>query len=405
MATLCKNCSHALVFDPETQKLECSYCGSSFSAEEVESESKKYRQDLQAESMDTVYGETDGKYMDCYVYTCAECGGEIIINGSESSTNCIYCGNPNVVFSRIARQKCPDYILPFSISKDKAVSMVRERLKKGIFVPRKIKKIKIDCVRGIYLPYWLVNAEFSGAVVLSGQVNEGKHTRTYYFGRAGDMNVKNLPIDASKMVSDESTARLEPFSMSLLKPFDEDYLAGFYSNVTDITYSDLRSSALTRAKEYFEDEAIHDCVVENPKIIRSNPSIKLNNDLIYAMLPAWFISFKYKKKHHTILINGDTGKVVCGIPWNKILFYSLLIGLGILITTAAFFVFRYTLPFFLAAGGSSRSSSNRGKLIAFLIAGIIALFTTGIRKVVKVIKNIKLTQDRDTFNFMKKRQG
>ena len=133
------------------------------------------------------------------------------------------------------------------------------------------------------------------------------------------MNVKNLPIDASKMVSDESTARLEPFSMSLLKPFDEDYLAGFYSNVTDITYSDLRSSALTRAKEYFEDEAIHDCVVENPKIIRSNPSIKLNNDLIYAMLPAWFISFKYKKKHHTILINGDTGKVVCGIPWNKIL--------------------------------------------------------------------------------------
>ncbi len=379
MATLCKNCSHALVFNPETQKLECSYCGSSFSAEEVESESKKYRQDLQAESMDTVYGETDGKYMDCYVYTCAECGGEIIINGSESSTNCIYCGNPNVVFSRIARQKCPDYILPFSISKDKAVSMVRERLKKGIFVPRKIKKIKIDCVRGIYLPYWLVNAEFSGAVVLSGQVNEGKHTRTYYFGRAGDM--------------------------SLLKPFDEDYLAGFYSNVTDITYSDLRSSALTRAKEYFEDEAIHDCVVENPKIIRSNPSIKLNNDLIYAMLPAWFISFKYKKKHHTILINGDTGKVVCGIPWNKILFYSLLIGLGILITAAAFFVFRYTLPFFLAAGGSSRSSSNRGKLIAFLIAGIIALFTTGIRKVVKVIKNIKLTQDRDTFNFMKKRQG
>ena len=374
MATLCKNCSHALV-------------------------------DLQAESMDTVYGETDGKYMDCYVYTCAECGGEIIINGSESSTNCIYCGNPNVVFSRIARQKCPDYILPFSISKDKAVSMVRERLKKGIFVPRKIKKIKIDCVRGIYLPYWLVNAEFSGAVVLSGQVNEGKHTRTYYFGSAGDINIKNLPSDASKMVSDESTARLEPCSMSLLKPFDEDYLAGFYSNVTDITYSDLRSSALTRAKEYFEDEAIHDCVVENPKIIRSNPSIKLNNDLIYAMLPAWFISFKYKKKHHTILINGDTGKVVCGIPWNKILFYSLLIGLGILITTAAFFVFRYTLPFFLAAGGSSRSSSNRGKLIAFLIAGIIALFTTGIRKVVKVIKNIKLTQDRDTFNFMKKRQG
>jgi hypothetical protein len=206
------------------------------------------------------------------------------------------------------------------------------------------------------------------------------------------------------MVSDESTARLEPFSMTRLKNFDEDYLAGFYSNVTDITYSDLRSSALKKAEEYFEDEAIHDCHVDNPKIIRAYPSIKLNNDLIYAMLPAWFISFKYKGKHHTILINGDTGKVVCGIPWNKILFYSLLIGLGILTTVAAFFAFRYTLPLVLAAG-RSRSGSNSGKLIAYLVVGIIALFTTGIRKVVKVVKNIKLTQDRDTFNFMKKRQG
>ena len=404
MATLCKNCSHALVFNPETQKLECSFCGSSFSAEEVESESKVYRQDLQAESMDTVYGETDGKYMDCYVYTCSECGGEIIINGSESSTTCIYCGNPNVVFSRIARQKCPDYVLPFSITKEKAVSMVRERLKKGIFVPSKIKRIKIDYVRGIYLPYWLVNAEFSDAVVVRGEQGSGKHSSTYYFGRAGNMNIRNFPIDASKMVSDESTARLEPFSMTLLKPFDEDYLAGFYSNVTDITYSDLRSSALNRAKEYFEDEAINDCHVDNPKVIDSFPSIKLSNHMIYAMLPAWFVSFKYKNKQHTILINGDTGKVVCGIPWNKILFYSLLIGLGILLTVIAFFAFKYTLPIFLA-GRSTRSSNNRGKLIALLVAGIIALFSMGIRKVIKVVKNINLTQDRDTFNFMKKRQG
>ena len=144
--------------------------------------------------------------------------------------------------------------------------------------------------------------------------------------------------------------------------------------------------------------------MDNPKIIRAYPSIKLNNDLIYAMLPAWFISFKYKGKHHTILINGDTGKIVCGIPWNKILFYSLLIALGIVITVAAYFVFKYTLPLFFIAGKSS-SSRNRGRLIAMLVVGIIALFTTGIKKVVKVIKNIKLTQNRDTFNFMKKRQG
>ena len=405
MATLCKNCSHALVFDPSSQKLVCSSCGSSFKPEEIEAESKEYRQDLKAESMESVYGEKDGKYMDCYVYTCSECGGEIIINGSEASTTCVYCGNPNVVFSRIARQKCPEYVLPFTITKEKAISLVREQLKKGIFVPREIKNVSIECVRGIYIPYWVVNADFADAVVVKGQVKQGKNSVTRYFGRAGTMKINNLPIDASKALSDESSSRLEPFSMTRLKRFDEDYLAGFYSNVSDVTYSDLRWAVLKRASEYFEEEAIDDVSASSKKVIKTSPSLKLDNDMIYAMLPAWFISFKYKGKHNTILVNGDTGKVVCGLPWNKILFYSLLIGLGILVSVGAFFVFKYTLPFLMTSGRSSSSNNGRGKLIAFLVAGIIALFSTGISKVVKVIKNINLTQDRDMFNFMKKRQG
>ena len=50
MATLCKNCSHALVFNPASQLLECSACGSMFRPEEVEAESKEYREDLKAEA-------------------------------------------------------------------------------------------------------------------------------------------------------------------------------------------------------------------------------------------------------------------------------------------------------------------------------------------------------------------
>ncbi|MBR4404483.1 MAG: hypothetical protein IKT10_05145 [Clostridiales bacterium] len=404
MATLCKNCSHALVFDPSSQKLVCSACGSSFKPEEVEAESKEYRQDLKAESMESVYGEKDAKYMDCYVYTCSECGGEIIINGSEASTTCVYCGNPNVVFSRIARQKCPEYVLPFTITKEKAISLVRDQLKKGIFVPREIKNFSVECVRGIYIPYWIVNADFADAVVVKGHVRRGKNTVTRYFGRAGTMKINNLPIDASKALSDESSSRLEPYSLTRLKRFDEDYLAGFYSNVSDVTYSDLRWATLKRANDFFEDEAMHDVHASDMSIVKSNPSIKLDNDMIYAMFPAWFISFKYKGKHNTILVNGDTGKVVCGLPWNEILFYTLLIITGVIISLAAFFVFKYTLPFIFASGRSS-SSRNNGKLIVALVTGIIALFTVGISKVVKVIKNIKLTQDRDMFNFMKKRQG
>ena len=407
MATLCKNCSHALVFDPRTQLLTCSSCGSTFEPEEIESQAKEYRQDLKAEAASEVYGAADDKsLMDCYVYTCSECGGEIIVNGTEASTQCVYCGNPNVVFSRISKQKRPEFIMPFSISKEQAIVLAQKAVKKGIFVPKEIKNFSVDCCRGIYLPYWIVKAKYADAVVIKGQVKKGKNSVTKYFGRAGRLDFDSLPIDASRALCDESSAKLEPFNFHKLKPFDDDYLAGFYSNVSDVTYSDVRGAALLRAQEYFNEEALADVKgASATQVVSSCPSIKVDPDMVYAMLPAWFITFNYKGKHNTILINGDSGKVVCGLPWRKVLFFCLLIGVGIAVSVVAYFIFKGTLPFFFSGRRSSSSSKSEGRIIALLVAGIVALFSTGIRKLIKVMKSIKLTQDKAMFNFMKKRQG
>ena len=407
MATLCKNCSHALVFDPRTQLLTCSSCGSTFEPEEIESQAKEYREDLKAEAASEVYGAADDKsLMDCYVYTCSECGGEIVVNGTEASTQCVYCGNPNVVFSRISKQKRPEFIMPFSISKEQAIVLAQKAVKKGIFVPKEIKNFSVDCCRGIYLPYWIVKAKYADAVVIKGQVKQGKNSVTKYFGRAGRLDFDSLPIDASRALCDESSAKLEPFNFHKLKPFDDDYLAGFYSNVSDVTYSDVRGAALLRAQEYFNEEALADVKgASATQVVSSCPSIKVDPDMVYAMLPAWFITFNYKGKHNTILINGDSGKVVCGLPWRKVLFFCLLIGVGIAVSVVAYFIFKGTLPFFFSGRRSSSSSKSEGRIIALLVAGIVALFSTGIRKLIKVMKSIKLTQDKAMFNFMKKRQG
>ena len=391
MATLCKNCSHALVFDPKSQLLVCSSCGSSFKAEEVESEAKEYRQDLKAESLNDIYGTKDEKFMDCYVYTCSECGGEIIINGSEASTACVYCGNPNVVFSRIARQRCPEYIIPFSVTKERAIELVHEKIGKGFFVPKKVKNFSPDCVRGIYIPYWIVNAEMTNAVIVKGTVYRGKNSHYEYFGRAGSLKLKNFPIDASHALSDESSAKLEPFDLTHLKPFDEDYLAGFYSNVSDVSYKELREAVFKRAEELFNEDAMNNVRADKLHITDSMPSLRIDNDMVYAMMPAWFITFRHGEKHNTILVNGDTGKVTGGIPFNKTLFFILLIAIGLIGSVAAYFAIMILSPLLL-------------RVLVYIGVAIVALFTTGIGKLVRVFKNINLTQDRDMFTFMKKRQ-
>lgn len=404
MATLCKNCSHALFFNPRSQMLECSYCGSSFAPEEIQSEAKEFREDLKAENASEIYNSQDEKLMDCYVYSCSECGGEIIVNGTEASTTCIYCGNPNVVFSRIAKQKQPEFIMPFRITKERAITLARDKIKKGAFVPGAIKRFSVDCCRGIYLPYWIVNGTYYDTVIVEGSVTEDKKTVKRYFGRTGHLKFNDLPIDASRALSDDSSSKLEPFDLTHLKPFDEDYLAGFYSNVSDVTYSDIRMAAQKRGQEFFAEAAIKDVDALDTKVVNSYPSIQVDSDVKYAMLPAWFITFDYKDKHHTILVNGDTGKVVCALPWKKALFNTLLLTIAVIATALSYYVFWVILTS-MFKGPEVDIDKNDVRILMFIVVGIITLFSTGAHKVKRVVENIRLTQDKAMFNFTKKRQG
>ena len=406
MITQCKNCAGQLVFDPEKQMLVCDHCGSEFKPEEFDVSEKIPYWDKKAESMNEVYGTDSEEFMDCYIYTCGSCGGEIMINGTEASTKCIYCGNSAVVFSRISRQKRPAYIIPFKLTKEDAVEAVRRRFKKGMFIPREIKNFKAENVRGIYIPYWIVNCEHKASVVITGQVSSGKSTKTVYYGREGRMSLRGLPLDASKMLSDESSARLEPYDMTDIKSFDEDYLLGFYSNISDVTYGDLRKAAIKRADGYFDElalKSVHGC--SNKKVTRERHITDLDYDnLKYAMFPAWFVTYFHKGQHNTIIVNGQSGKVVCGVPWNKVLFFTLLVIAGIALTVASFFILRPVLEMVFSSSSRSSSSNSNGKILVAIVAGAIAMFSAGIAKIRKVIKSIGLTQANTIFNFVKKRQ-
>lgn len=409
MLTQCKNCAGHLVFDPSRQKLVCDHCGSEFAPEEFDVSGKIPLWDKEAVPMNEVYGTDSEEFMDCYVYACESCGGEVMINGSEASTKCIFCGSSTVIFSRMSRQKRPKYIIPFKITKEEAVEAVHDKIRNGRFVPRKIKRFKAEDVRGIYIPYWLIDCEHKGAVVIRENIKGKKYSQ--YDARAGKMSIRGLPLDASKMLSDESSSRLEPYYTEEMVPFDEDYLLGFYSNISDITFGDLRSAANKRAASYFNEMAMsstrEDCYSKDVTHQRHFTSIDYDN-LKYAMFPVWFVTYDHHKKHNTILVNGQTGKVVCGVPWNRFLFFTLLILAGIALTAAAYFFVVYPLVgsvFSEAALRRSSSTKGIGRALAVLIGVALGSFAGGIAKIRSVIKSIRLSQSHLTFNFMKKRQG
>lgn len=407
MATLCKNCGGTLIFDPEKNKMFCKMCGTYFAVAEVDIKDREILEAQREVSAHKLYGSTDEELMDCNVYTCNHCGGEIIINNTEVSTCCIYCGNPAVVFSRVSKHRRPEFILPFSVTQEEAVNILRMRLKNAFFVPKQIKQFEPKQVRGIYIPYWIVNAKHHNAAFLSGQVRKEKYTEIQYFERVGDAEFKNLTLDASKMLPDLVSENLEPFDLTALKPFDENYLSGFYSDMGDLTEQEVINSANRRCDQMYRDEVVKDIPALSPSVIDSAPYTSINEDKVYVMLPAWFITFEYDGKPLTVLINGDTGKLVGTFPFDKARFITLTAVQAVLLSMVfSFIAFAFLRAIYISViYRSGEALSNIARLLLYAGFATAGLVTGAIRRAGKFRDALALTMSRQTLTYMKKRQG
>ena len=384
MAVLCSNCAGRLIFDPATQKLECATCGSSFRPEDIEDKN----------------AELHSKYYDTRVYVCSHCGAEVITSDSESSTFCVYCGNPAIVFDRISKEYKPDGLVPFKITKEAAIANIQNKFANNPIVPKElIKKCVPENLHGIYVPYWIINADYTEADYLSGEVKRGKRSETKYYTRAGEVELTNVPIDGSKILSDDVSRKLEPFYLEDSKTFDEDYLNGFYSNTSDMNYYDLRKSAALRCHELFAEDVVKTVPAKNVKIRDSIYWVDIHDEPIYMMMPVWFFTFKFRNKPYTILVNGQTGKVVGTMPWQKKRIVTLaLIVFFLVMAIAAMFLISFV-----------QNWQAVYSLFSYIFAGVGALgaytSTKGIIGLKRINKNLKLTQSEDIFRYVKKRQG
>lgn len=374
MILYCANCGKALVYNPAKNKMECPSCGSLFDAERT------------PEPEDT---------MECNIYTCTACGAELAINGVESSTFCAYCGQPTIIFSRVSSEIKPKYILPFSVTKDQAVIAIRQKLKKGFFISNEIKNFDVERVRGIYIPYWLFDIHYEDKVYLSGTKGSGDNEHDVFFYREADCNFKQLTLDASGKLADESSQRLEPYDTHALQPFDISYLSGFYADRYDVPAEQLHTLAISRAENLF-NAAIKDTVHANNVTIVQNAPERQILKADYAMLPAWFLTFRYQQKPYTILVNGQTGKVVGGVPYNKskVAVCFILTGLAV-----SFFAFLIIYGLFLMD-----MIDSPGKFVfdVLIVTGIFV--GIGIAEFHKVKKSVELTESKTTDSYVKDRQ-
>lgn len=326
MIIRCPNCGAALTYDSVVGQMSCEHCCSFFDLKQFHVSERDVLDEVVTEE-EEMYDLSDT--FECEIYRCTSCGARLIMNQVETATFCAYCNQPTICYERVGRQKRPDKIMPFLISKEQARNIVRERLAEASFVPLKLKKARVEQIRGIYIPYSIFDLLYEAKDIYLATVSDGKGGENIrYFYREGGSEYRNLTVDSSVQLNDNSSRRLEPYYVKDLRDFDPGYLSGYYADIADEDNISLKHIARVRAKELYDGQMKRTIRDQSVELVRSKPHVEFRKEQT-ALLPAWFFVYYYEGKRYTIMVNGQTGKVVGAVPMDKkkLIFMSAVIVL------------------------------------------------------------------------------
>lgn len=323
----CPNCGGNMKFDIPSQMLKCAQCGSL-------ADPYSFNKETDAESTD-LYETT--------VFTCPQCGGEIIGSETSAAEFCSFCGASTILSSRLDKSRRPNYIIPFSKTKEDCKNAYMKLVRKAIFAPHDLKdKSRIESFRAIYIPYWSYYISQNGNISFPGEKSyrRGDYVITDHFRLSCyiDAYYKGMSFDASSSFDDNISSAIAPYDVRGMKEFTPAILSGFYADVADVDCNiyveDAKSFANSNSTSKLNREPAFGGIVPklpvNPGQI--NSVFHTNCEQIdSAMFPVYFMSYRKKDRVAYSIVNGQTGKATADIPVSVTKYFlgSLIIALPI----------------------------------------------------------------------------
>ncbi len=332
----CPNCGGKIVFDIDTQRPLCQYCGSQFRIEDL---GPGIAQNV------TTY--------EANVFVCRNCGAEVTSPDNQIVSFCSYCGSESVLYSRTVTADSPQTVLPFRLSKKKIHEMYATRLQNVWYLPKEFKDPQyIDSMRGIYMPFWSTSVSYPPQVRLNMHQRVDVSSDTYRIDTYSGIfyvtgTAERYLTDASSALDDAITDQLLPYPESSAKPFHPAYLAGFYADKSDVP--------VQKYTQYIQEKASEDAIEGIKQRLGTNftidstilpngqkvaPSVPATpKDYHATLMPVWFLTRRDKDRVSYGVVNGYTGSTYMDLPVDQKKFWpvTLAIALVLFIALSLFF--------------------------------------------------------------------
>ena len=341
----CPNCGGSVKFDSSIQKMKCPYCDTEFEINALE----EYQKEMTAPAKDRFEWANTGpgrewnnpELDDLASGACPSCGAEIVGDKNTVATVCPCCGNAQIVTRRLTGLLKPDCLIPFKLDKNAAILALKNFCIGKRLLPAFFREENhINSIQGVYVPFWLFDAQARGSVRYRAIRTTGwsdanySYTRTDHYSvvRDGNIDFEKIPVDGSEKMDDSYMDAIEPFDYTQLKEFESAYLSGFLAEKYDVDAGKSKERANLRIKTTVETEFAKS-VTGYTTVTHESSSVQIDEGKVsYGFFPVWILNTKYRKGNFLFIMNGESGLLAGRLPvdprkaWKYRLLFTGVIG-------------------------------------------------------------------------------
>ena len=329
----CPNCGGAVKFDSSIQKMKCPYCDAEFEFAALEEYQKAQAAPAEDrfdwdKQIDEVHGSGAKTWQDpeqdnLSTGSCPSCGAELMGDSNTIAMVCPCCGNSQIVSRRLTGVLKPNYVIPFQLEKKAAVEALKKFYQGKRLLPNFFMEDNhVNSIQGVYLPYWLFNAQAQGYVRYKASKirtwcdADYNYTKTDFYSviRNGSMGFEKVPADGSEKMDDNYMDAIEPFDYAKMKDFQSAFLSGYLAEKYDVNAEQSKDRAGKRMKTTVETEFAASVTGYSSVHVESSAIDVKGGRISYSLFPVWILNTTYNKENYQFIMNGESGRLVGKLP-------------------------------------------------------------------------------------------